>query len=211
MADRRTGGSISGDDAEDREAGGLGPPTGAGWELLEKLAVVILAAETVRIIGSVIAGIIAGTNSTGLHLNGQALVGTALQTGAGFADGPGVVLLLLSLGLVWWRTVHWSERLDRSLADQDADGGEPAEAIQLRRLDRLAAAAAVLLMVAAIGAVVFLVGVFLLNTLNGEPASASAQAFANATFPLAYAVIAAGGSIAARHLTLQCRGALARI
>lgn len=194
-------------DAEDLET-----THGSAWELLEKVAVVIVAAEAVRLVGSVVAGVVYGTSThVGPSLPGQFVVGTTLQTVAGFADGPGVILLLVSLGLVWWRTAHWVERLDRSLAVQGSDGGEPDEATQLRRLDRLAAAVGVMLALAALGAASFLVGVFLLNTMHGEPGAGRAEAFANGTFALAYAAVATAGFVASRHLARQSRQALARI
>jgi hypothetical protein len=191
---------------------GLDGPADGSWELLEIVAAVIIVAQALRLVGSVISGIVYGVSThTGAGFPSQLLLGTTLQTIAGFADGPGLVLLLVSLGLVWWRTAHWSERLDRSIASGGADGGEPGEAIQLRRLDRLAIGVGWLLVLVAVGAIVFLIGVFLINTVNGEPTSTRVSAFAQGTFPLAYAVIAGAGAFAARHLSAQCRGALSRI
>lgn len=184
---------------------------GGAWELLEKVALVIVVAEAVRLVGSVVSGVVYGASThTGPQLQSQALVGTTLQTIAGFADGPGVILLLVSLGLTWWRTAHWIERLDRTLAARGVAGSEPAEAVQLRRLDRLAAGIGMMLALAALGALLFLVGVFLLNTVHGESAAGRAEAFANGTFALAYTAIATAGFLASRHLARQTRIALSR-
>jgi|HubBroStandDraft_1064217.scaffolds.fasta_scaffold232258_2 hypothetical protein len=184
---------------------------GGAWERLEIVAAVIVAAQAVRVAGAVVSGLVYGFSThTGPQLSSQQLAGTTLQTIAGFADGPGLVLLLISLGLVWWRTSHWCERLDRSLAARAADGGVPDETVQLRRLDRLATAVGWLLAVVAAGAVLFFVGLVLLNTVHGESSASRVEAFANGAFPLAYAVIAVAGAAAARHLSDEGRAALAR-
>jgi hypothetical protein len=193
-------------------AADLGATSGAKWELLEKIAAVIVVAEAVRLVGSVVSGIVYGASThTGPRLESQAVLGTTFQTVAGFADGPGVILLLVSLGLAWWRTTHWVERLNRSLAGAGSDGAEPDEAVRLRRLDRLATAVGSMLALAAVAALLFLVGVFLLNTVHGQSAASRAEAFANGTFPLAYTTIATAGFAASRHLAQQCRTALTRV
>lgn len=192
--------------------GADGPVTAAArWELLEILAVVILAAMTVRILGSVVAGLIYGLATKAGAVPGQRILGNSFEMAAGFADGPGIVLLLISLGLVWWRAQHWAGRLEASIASHGRDGGEPDEAVQLRRLQRLAAFAAALLVLGATGALVFLIGDGLATTAGGLSSSAQWEAFANAWFPVAYVVIALCGAIAARRLSSQCATWLAQI
>jgi hypothetical protein len=183
----------------------------ARWELLEKLAAVILIAEAVRIIGSIVAGLIYGLTTHAGQIPGQRISGNAIEMAAGFADGPGIVLLLISVGLVWWRAQHWGDRLARSLADQGRDGGEPDEAVQLRRLERLTAFATVLLVLTTIGAVAFLIGDGLATTAGGLASSVEWEAFANAWFPTAYVVIAICGALAARRLASLCSGWLAEL
>jgi hypothetical protein len=183
----------------------------AKWELLEVLAGVILAAEAIRILGSVVAGLIYGLATKAGVVPGQRIAGNALEMAAGFADGPGIVLLLISLGLVWWRAQHWAGRLESSLAKHGSDGGEPDEAVQLRRLWRLAAVATGLLLLGAVGALVFVVGDGLVTTAGGLSSSAQWEAFANAWFPVAYIVIALCGALAARRLSAQCEAWLAQL
>jgi hypothetical protein len=189
-----------------------GPVTAAAkWELLEILSVVILVAISVRILGSVVAGLIYGLGTKAGVVPGQRIVGNAFEMAAGFADGPGIVLLLISLGLVWWRAQHWVGRLQASLATNGRDRGEPDEAVQIRRLQRLASFATVLLVLGAIGAAAFVVGDGLVTTAGGLSSTVQWEAFANAWFPVAYVVIALSGAVAARRLRSECAGSLGRI
>jgi hypothetical protein len=175
------------------------------------LAVVILVAISVRILGSVVAGFIYGLGTKAGVVPGQRIVGNAFEMAAGFADGPGIVLLLISLGLVWWRAQHWAGRLEVSLATEGRDGGEPDEAVQLRRLQRLASFATALLVLGAIGALAFVIGDGLATTAGGLSSTAQWDAFANAWFPVAYVVIALSGAVAARRLRSECAAWLGRI
>ena len=179
-------------------------PDAAGWEFLEILAVVILVAESLRIVGSVVSGIIDGA-STHLGTSGQQLlVGSAMQRAANFADGPGIVLLLVSLALLWWRAEHWTERVRRSAAVGVHDGALGAEAIQVQRLGSLARWSAGLFALAAVGAIAFLIGDILVNTIAGVTSSTQWQSYANDTFSVAYAVIALGGLLASLKLIKLC-------
>jgi len=180
-----------------------GPDT-AGWEFLEILAVVILVAEALRIVGSVVSGIIDGASTHLGTSSQQLLVGSAMQRAANFADGPGIVLLLVSLALLWWRAEHWTERVRRSTADGGHDGGLPAEAIQVQRLGSLARWSAGLFTVAALGAIAFLIGDILVNTVAGVTSSTRWQSYANDTFSVAYAAIALGGLLASLKLVKLC-------
>jgi hypothetical protein len=193
-------------------SGASGPVTAAArWELLEILSVVILAAISVRVLGSVVAGFIYGLGTKAGVVPGQRIVGNAFEMAAGFADGPGIVLLLISLGLLWWRAQYWVGRLEVSLAGGGSDRGEPDEAVQLRRLQRLASFATALLVLGAIGAVAFVVGDGLATTAGGLSSTVQWDAFANAWFPLAYVVIALSGAVAARRLRSECAASLGRI
>ena len=183
----------------------------AGWELLEILAVVILAAESLRILGSVISGIINGaTAHVGLY-GQQQLVGSAMERAANFSDGPGIVLLLVILALLWWRAEYWTNRIRVAAARGAPDGDVPPEAVQARRLWLLARWATVLFTLAALGAIAFLVGDILVNTAGGVPSSNQWQAYANDSFSIAYFVIALAGLVASVKLTKLCELDVERI
>ena len=82
-----------------------------GWEFLEILATVILAAESLRVVGSVVSGIIFAATAHVGPFGEQQLVGSAMVSAANFSDGPGIVLLLVSFALVWWRAEYWTKQV----------------------------------------------------------------------------------------------------
>ena len=84
----------------------------AAWEFLEILATVILAAESLRVVGSLVSGIIFGATAHVGPFGNQRLVGSAVVRAVSFSDGPGLVLLLLSFALLWWRAEYWTNRVD---------------------------------------------------------------------------------------------------
>jgi hypothetical protein len=168
------------------------------WELLEILAVIILAAESLRVIGSAVSGVIFATTAHVGPFGQQQLIGTAMVSAANFSDGPGIVLLLLSFGLLWWRTEYWTKRVHSGAR------GNPVEAIQLRRLRSLARWASTLFTLAATGALAFLVGNILVNTAGGVPTSDQWQAYASDSFSVAYLVIAVAGLVASLKLAHLC-------
>lgn len=164
----------------------------------------ILAAESLRVVGSVVAGIInAASTHTSLY-GEQRLVGSAMERAANFSDGPGIVLLLISVGLLWWRAEYWTARITRT-ADGLHDGGIPAEAVQALRLRTLARWATALFALAALGAIAFLVGDVLVNTAGGVTSANQAQSFANDTFSFAYFVIGVAGAVASVKLAELCQ------
>jgi len=175
------------------------------WEFLEILAAVILAAESLRVVGSTVSGVIFATTAHPGPFGQQQLIGTAMVSAANFSDGPGIVLLLLSFGLLWWRTEYWTKQVGRS----GSPGAPPAEAIQLRRLRSLARWASALFTLAAAGAVSFLVGNIVVNTAGGVPTSDQWQAYASDSFSVAYLVIAVAGLVASLKLARLCEVDLA--
>src|ERR1700728_33425 len=130
----------------------------AKWELLEILAAVILAAQSLRIVGAVVAGIINGVNAHAGLGGQQSVIGGAMETPATFADGPGIVFLLLTLAMIWWRAEHWTGRLRRTLAAPTPDGRLPEEATQIHRLRFLSRWITLLFVLACAGAVAYVVG-----------------------------------------------------
>jgi hypothetical protein len=200
-------------DEESSLVGKLADPVGgtfgehyprAAWELLEILAVVILAAESLRIVGSVTSGLIYAATAHAGVFGQQQLIGSAMERVTNFSDGPGIVLLLVSLALVWWRAEYWTARIKRTEAGLD-DGGQPAEAVQAHRLRALARWTTVLLSLAGVGAIAFLVGDILVNTAGGVPTSDQWQAYANGSFSIAYFVIALAALVASIRLAKLCR------
>ena len=169
------------------------------WEFLEILATVILAAESLRVVGSAVSGIIFATTTHVGPFGQQQLIGTAMVSAANFSDGPGIVLLLLSFGLLWWRTEYWTKRVGHSGAQ-----GSSLEVVQLRRLRALARWASGLFMLAAVGAVSFLVGNILVNTAGGVPTHDQWQAYASDSFSVAYLIIAVAGLVASLKLANLC-------
>jgi hypothetical protein len=185
--------------------------TSARWEFLELLAVVILAAESLRIVGSVVSGLI---NALSTHVGvyrEQQLAGSAMERAANFADGPGIVLLLVSLALLWWRAEYWTARVTRSSAPGARDGELFAEATQALRLGRLARWACVLFVLAALGAASFLIGDILVNTAGGVSGADQWQAYANDSFSVAYLVIGVAGLVASTKLVALCEGDIKEI
>jgi hypothetical protein len=183
----------------------------AKWELLEILAVVILAAESLRIVGAVVAGIINGVNAHAGLGGQQGVIGGAMETAANFSDGPGIVLLLLSLAMIWWRAEHWSGRLRVTLAASNPDGGLPEEAAQLHRLRSLARWVTILFALACAGAVAYVVGNVLVVSAHGTVASTRWQAYSLDSFSVAYLLIAVAGLIGALKLTKLCAADVAQI
>jgi len=181
-------------------------PAGSGWELLEALAAVILAAESLRIIGSLTAGIINGFAVPGV-LGARAL-GNAIEVAANYSDGPGIVLLLVSLAMLWWRTEHWAARLERSAANGGLDGELPVEGAQVRRLRGLTRWNLILFLFATAGAVAYLVGSVLVTTAQHVSDSAQWQSYADDLFSLAYAIIAVAGIAASVTLIRHADAAL---
>jgi hypothetical protein len=192
-------------------AASAGSPARSAWEFLEILAVVILAAESLRMLGSVISGVIyAATAHVGVF-GDQQLVGSAMERMANFSDGPGIVLLLISLALLWWRAEYWTARINRTTGQGVRDGALPAEAIQAHRLRTLARWAMTLFVLAGVGAVAFLVGDILVNVAGGVPTSDQWQAYFSDSFSMAYFVIALAGVAASIKLTRLCDLDVARI
>ena len=181
-----------------------GDPARSAWEFLEILAVVILAAESLRIVGSVISGAIYAATAHAGAFGDQQLVGSAMERLANFSDGPGIVLLLISLALLWWRAEYWTARIVLTMASNARDGALPMEAVQAHRLRALARWAATLFLLAAVGAIAFLIGDVLVNTAGGVPGSDQWQAYFSDSFSLAYFVIALVGFVAAIRLTALC-------
>ncbi len=188
-------------------AAGSSAPTedsGAGWEFLEILAAVILAAESLRIVGSLIAGFIYGLTTSAGPVGNQHLFGSAIDVAANYSDGPGIVLLLVSLAMLWWRAEHWTARLRASAAAGGVDGELPIEGVQVHRLRALTRWALVLFIFAAVGAIAWLVGDVLVTTSGHLSSSVQWQAYADDLFTLAYAVIAAAGIAASVKLVSLC-------
>ncbi len=181
-----------------------GSSADARWELLEILSVVILAAESLRIVGSIVAGTVYGLSRPVGLLGQQRLIGNAMAAAANFSDGPGIVLLLLSLALLWWRVEYWTQRVRRSVGERGRDGGFVGEAVQAKRLRVLASWAVVLFGLATAGAIAYLAGNVLVNTVTGIAASSRWIAFANDSFSLAYLVIALAGLVGAHRLVSLC-------
>jgi hypothetical protein len=181
-------------------------PGGSGWELLEVLAAVILAAESLRIIGSLVAGILDGSAVPGV-LGARAL-GNAIEVAANYSDGPGIVLLLVSLAMLWWRAEHWAGRLEVSAADGGLDGEMPVEGIQVRRLRGLTRWNLILFLFATAGAIAYLVGNVIVTHAQHLSNSAQWQAYADDLFSLAYAIIAVAGIAASVKLVRLCDAAL---
>jgi len=184
---------------------------GAGWEFLEILAAVILAAESLRIIGSVIAGIIDATTGPSLAIGQQRLVGNAIESAANFSDGPGIVLLLLTLGMVWWRATHWTERLHNSRASGIAAGDLGVEALQVRRLRGLTRWVLALFILASLGALAYVVGSIVVNTAGGVTTGLQWQAYSDDLFSVAYLILAVAGIVASLKLIALCDADLSLI
>src|SRR5580658_3262931 len=169
-------------DSPDGQPGATpGSTASATWEFLEIVAAVILAAESLRVIGSVVSGIIDGATTHVGVFNQRQLVGGAMERAANFSDGPGIVLLLISLALLWGRAEYWTSRIDLSTGSAGS-GDLPAEAVQARRLATLARWMSWLFVLAALGAVAFLAGDILVTTSSGASTSHQAQAYANDAF-----------------------------
>jgi hypothetical protein len=181
-------------------------PSGAaargGWEFLEILATVILAAESLRVVGSVVSGIIFAATAHVGPFGEQQLVGSAMVSAANFSDGPGIVLLLVSFALLWWRAEYWTKQVG-------PEGAVRAAAIQAHRLRSLARWATGLFTLAAAGALAFLIGNILVNTAGGVPTSDQWQAYFSDSFSVAYLVIALAGLVATLKLAQLCEPAAA--
>jgi hypothetical protein len=186
-----------------------GSPASAKWELLEMLAAVILAAESLRIVGSVTAGIINGATASAGSIGQSHLIGGAMETATGYSDGPGIVLLLVSLALLWWRAEYWTGRLRHSVQAGFAAGDRPAEATQLHRLRSLTRWTVGLFILAAAGAVAYFVGNVLVLTAGGVSSGTQWTGLANDAFPVAYLIIALAGVVASRRLVHLCDADLA--
>jgi len=187
-------------------AGSSAPGGGssAGWEFLEVLAAVILAAESLRIVGSLIAGMINGLTTPAGLAGTQHTIGNAIDVAANYSDGPGIVLLLVSLAMLWWRAEYWTARLRASADAGGVDGELPTEGIQVHRLRALTRWAVVLFIFAVAGAIAWLVGDVLVTTSGHLSSSVQWQAYADDLFTLAYAVIAAAGVAASVKLVNLC-------
>lgn len=130
---------------------------------------------------------------------------------ANFSDGPGIVLLLVSFALVWWRADYWTKQVRRSTESGADDRAATAEAVQVGRLRSLARWATILFALAGTGAISFLVGNILVNTAGGVPTSYQWQAYASDLFSVAYFVIAVGGFVASIKLLDLCERDFARL
>jgi len=183
----------------------------ANWEFPEILAAVMLGPESLRVVGSVVSGIIFGTTAHVGAFGQQQLVGSAMVRVANFSDGPGIVLLLVSFGLVWWRADYWTRQIRRTTESSGHGGADPAEAVQVRRLRSLARWVTVLFALAGAGAISFLIGNILVNTAGGVPTSYQWQAYASDSFSVAYLVIAAGGLLASIKILDLCERDIARL
>jgi hypothetical protein len=175
----------------------------AAWEFLEILATVILAAESLRVVGSLASGIIFGATAHVGPFGNQRLVGSAVVRAVSFSDGPGLVLLLLSFALLWWRAEYWTNRVDPPAGAGNRPPG--AAVVQLRRLGGLARWAMILFALVAAGALAFLVGNILVNTAGGVPTNDRWEAYASDSFSVAYLVIASAGLVASLRLAELCR------
>jgi hypothetical protein len=168
------------------------------WQIDEVLIVVLLAAATLRIVMAVVSQFpfysLQAGQSTVIRF-GYVLMG------AEFADGPGVVLLLTILGLVWFASLRRLE--DPTLDPDEAD-------IRRRRAHRALTWLWVLFTVTAIGTLTMTLGVYLFygspsdsGIANGTVDSTSLYAHLLGTggYEAAYLVVALGGLWA----TLQLR------
>jgi hypothetical protein len=165
-----------------------------------------LAAESLRIIGSLVAGIINGLAVPGV-LGARAL-GNAIEVAANYSDGPGIVLLLVSLAMLWWRAEHWAGRLERSTSDGGLDGELPVEGTQVHRLRGLTRWNLILFLFATAGAIAYLVGNVIVTNAQHVSNSAQWQGYADDLFSLAYAIIAVAGIAASVKLIRHCDAAL---
>jgi hypothetical protein len=131
------------------------------WEVPEIVAVAILAAFFVIVVGALATGIyVITTQSPGLGVDPMANTWNAISFGASWAEPLLAVIVLGVIGLCWWQVEAWSEEIE-------ADAEEPSGAFgHVRRARQISRWALLSLLVTAIGAVAGLIAQVGLNVLG---------------------------------------------
>ncbi len=182
-----------------------GPETGRApaprgrtpWELAEGVAAALLVAAVLRFAGVIVATGIWGSPPAPTH--GQRL-GLLLQSAFEYADGEGVLLLLVILGLLWWQAVKWSERrwIVQHYVDAQAAAAEVAG--HLSRTRRLLRCTGVLFALGAIGGAAFIAGLVFEYIGDGSWRTQWYHIAGSGSLEAAYVLASMAGLVAVRHL-----------
>lgn len=136
---------------------------GRGWAVDEILALILLLATTIRIVLSVAAQVNFDSVTQGEPMAQR--IGYLL-IGADFGDGNGVLLLLFTMGLIWWGSTR---RLENPALD-------PEEGVWRRvRARKLLTWLSILLVITAIGTLTIVVGEYLYHSGLDSEAAIQAQ------------------------------------
>jgi hypothetical protein len=94
-------------------------PPRSPWELPEIVAVAVLVAFALLVVGGLVTGILAGTAQNGPSPGNQ-LIGLSLQYGTEWAEPLLAVVLLAVLGLCWWQFQTWADVTETTSDDEQA-------------------------------------------------------------------------------------------
>ena len=156
------GSSPSADGPGEDEPGWLGISVPPGWELAEWVAAALLVAVTVLGAGGLVSGIVGSLEPAGLPvLSGAGFTGQLLMESTSWSGFLTLLMVLASLGLIWWQVQAWSE--DLGAADGDGGGAAGADLsagdaaghlVRARRMTAWAGACAVGVALASVAAFV---------------------------------------------------------
>jgi hypothetical protein len=90
------------------------------WELPEIVAVAVLVAFVLLVVGGLVTAIVTGTAPNGSPLPGNQPIGLSLQYGTEWAEPLLAVVLLAVLGLCWWQFQMWADVTETTSDDQQA-------------------------------------------------------------------------------------------
>jgi hypothetical protein len=90
------------------------------WELPEIVAVAVLVAFFLLVVGGLVTAIVTGTAPNGSPSPGNQLIGMAIQYGTEWAEPLLAVVLLAVLGLCWWQFQTWADVAETTGDDQQA-------------------------------------------------------------------------------------------
>jgi hypothetical protein len=180
-------------------------------ELAEVLAIVLLAATSLRAAVSVASGLVNAIGSVpSPSFPESQIVGTGFRWAADFGDAEGVLLILAVVGLLWWLTITWTSRLQSVAAASNDPGHRPwlspwvANALaHVRRVRRLLNWAALMATLTSVASLAYIVSVALLSEHQAAHVRWT-HYVGSGGFQVAYAMVGAGAYVVTRRLAASC-------
>jgi hypothetical protein len=173
----------------------------SGMDIFEVVGLVALCAMSLRIVGSLIAGVVTLAQGSGFYQDEQERIASFLTWVGAFGEVTGIIILLGLVAFLWWRVDRWADIIDEVEDEPDAGSYRQEAQSHLLSLRWECRWLRWLLRVTVVGAVILVVPDF----LNLPPIGVQwNQIIVNTVFQIAYVAILVGGIMLSNRLCETC-------